>query len=1166
MNDSPKDDLSNEQKKKIFIQELEILREKRLIPKTDFIRISNAYERHLQQIIQMEAQAHQLRREEEHKELLANVTEKEWDKGVTLNVNPELSSQDSENKKKILAKVEKTPEQIRERNISIVLIIGVIFLLFGGLIWATSTWGNLNAILKVICIGIVSVFFAGNAFIAFKLKIKQTAFAFLTLASLFIPITILSASYYQIFGEYFSLQGEGRGLLGFIGGFFCLVLYFKIAHYFQSKLFIFISLVTFTVTAFFGMAFLTFTNEMLFLLMAVFNFLLLLNLEKIKTSKRLLLFKPYVLQFIMFKVMVEAFVILSLFSSNIIYSFTLMMTSVLFFILAFQYKKTHLHFIFSILFTYGYIHLVFNSFLDKIEVVAIALLPLIFTGLFTYLKKVNNELSKKIMFTSIVASSFVFLYVNAMIFSVHETQLFLTLLILSAHFVYLAIMEQRKAFTYPAYVLFNVSLIHLGSAFHLSVDTIINLLFVVQICLYLSLYIYIQEGKWRLFKESALYISSFILLGIVFLKYEGLQWLDMSLCLGTISGLFFFTYYQDQSKQLEKFCTYGFPISLTLALITLYPYFNQTNLFYEKNVEASVHLIIVALLVIGFGFISKAKEISFFHVFLITGQMVSFFSFMALFNSSLLPMVVTAIMLIATGINGLSVYYYHKHWLWLPVLLSSVCAYGSMFAVFDFKSSVSEMTFYLFGPLLFLLIGKFLGRFSVNGEWYFYWYSQIMNLVAIPIGFVLILSEDLSAWLYLFVLVIYVISALQAQIQGQRLIFTYIGFITLYLQVLLLFVHVQSIPYIISFTLMLTAVIILVLWAIVNQQWKHIFENYLIPFLLMVTGIHLIEVFVSGFPERWEMAWLGGETILLGCTGYLLNKRRYEQVIVAPLLFTLIYFMMYSDTLTLLSGITVLFFWMMVMLLLSKWHFKGIFKRTESGVFLIDYYRIFGFFFLLVMNGRVLTNESSAWILEIVVSSLVVMYVLVIRYWSINQRERKVYLVAAILLVLYPYQVILNQFVIPDILEVEFNILPLLLIGTILLRKIINRGKQTQLIEIIYVSILFGILMIDALEGNTLNDALIIGIISLVAVIIGFIMKYKSFFLAGMGTILVNVYMNTTSLWGKMPWWLYLIIGGIVLIAAASFLEWKKQKENTTSKEMLDKNKQRLKNWFNQWN
>ena len=365
MNDSPKDEMPLEQRRKIFKQELEMLREKRLIPKTDYIRISNAYERHVQQVMKMTEKARLLREKEEressvHTNFIANVPKEESEIKLPTAFPTQKKTNSSESKKKVVTKIEKTSEQLRERNISIVLITGVILLLFGGLIWATSTWGNLNAVLKVICISLVSAFFAGNAFIAFKLKIKQTAFAFLTLASLFIPITILSASYYQIFGEYLSLQGEGRGLLGFIGGLLCLGIYFKIADYFQSKLFIFFSLVTFTLTAIFGMAYLTFTNEVLFLLMAIFNLFFLVNLEKIKNVKKLLLFKPYGLQFIMFKIIVEAFVMLTLFLSNIIYSVTLLITSVLFFILAYRYKKLYFHFIFSILFTYGYIHLVFQ--------------------------------------------------------------------------------------------------------------------------------------------------------------------------------------------------------------------------------------------------------------------------------------------------------------------------------------------------------------------------------------------------------------------------------------------------------------------------------------------------------------------------------------------------------------------------------------------------------------------------------------------------------------------------------------------------------------------------------------------------------------------------------------------------------------------------------------
>ena len=87
------------------------------------------------------------------------------------------------------------------------------------------------------------------------------------------------------------------------------------------------------------MAYVTFTYEVLFLLMAVFNLLFLLNLEKIKNSKRLELFKPYGLQFIIVKMIVEAFVMLTLFLSTIIYSFTLLITSVLFLIVAHRIKN-----------------------------------------------------------------------------------------------------------------------------------------------------------------------------------------------------------------------------------------------------------------------------------------------------------------------------------------------------------------------------------------------------------------------------------------------------------------------------------------------------------------------------------------------------------------------------------------------------------------------------------------------------------------------------------------------------------------------------------------------------------------------------------------------------------------------------------------------------------
>jgi hypothetical protein len=253
------------------------------------------------------------------------------------------------------------------------------------------------------------------------------------------------------------------------------------------------------------------------------------------------------------------------------------------------------------------------------------------------------------------------------------------------------------------------------------------------------------------------------------------------------------------------------------------------------------------------------------------------------------------------------------------------------------------------------------------------------------------------------------------------------------------------------------------------------------------------------------------------------------------------------------------------MVILSRKFFKGLLDKGGAGLQL-DFYRVYGLLFLLAMNMDVLTGGPEHFILEIIAALLIPAYFILMRSTTTGKIERKTQLAAAILFSLYPYWVIVDQLTIPPVLEEEVNVLPLFIVSTTLLRKIFVKGKITQYIESGIVILLFLALIIDAMAGNTIYDALIIGTVSLAAMLFGFMMKYKSYFIAGTGTILFNVYMNTNSMWGEMPWWLYLIIGGGLLIGIASFFEWKKQKDNRTSKEVLEKNKQRIKNWLNRWN
>ncbi|AMM91784.1 hypothetical protein UP17_03670 [Peribacillus simplex] len=1554
MNDSSNEEMILETRKRIFQEELEVLWERRLIPKSEYIRISKAYERHFQlALYKQKCLEHEKRKsiqgpetiigespekkvqdsqiEEASLELLESGGLKESIlkdektgyepnesvledspepiKGIPERI-PVIQQQAIKREKPAKpAKPKKTPEQIRERNISVILLTGVILLLFGGVILATSSWGDLNAVLKVLFIGMVSGIFAGMAFIASKLKIKQTAFAFLTLAGLFIPITILSASYYRIFGEYLSLNGGGRGLLGFLGGLLCLAIYFKIANYFKSKIFIFISIFTFGITCYFGLAFVTPTIEWMFLTIGILNLILLWNIEQLKSQKALKIFKPFIFQFIQFKIIVEAFAILTLFSSNFVYSLTLMVFSVLFLVFSVKFQKKHYEMAFSAVFTYGYIHFVFNSFLSEYVVIAFALVPIIFTALSKYLAKFKmNKLSKNFMFTSLIESGIVFLYINAMVYQENYAQIFIALMIVSAQLVYVSLQSRNSSFTYPAVVVFNLAFVYLFFALPVSFSTVLNLIFILQVIQYLGLYLY-NHPRYSLFKRSILLISPMIMLMILTSKFSEMDWLAVSAALAMISGLFFITYIKDDTKHMKENAIYGFPITFVLALVAFYPYLLESLEWARLNIPISLYLMGVSLISIGGAYTLKKGYHKFFPVFAYSGQILSFLSFLWIPFNSMNPLEASGVIAVAAAINGWSVHIHRKHIFWVPVVISSAGLYASLYDVFDFGSMVLKIAFVLTGPVIFFLLGEWLGKYSKNGKQYFIYASHLANILAIPVGYLLIVNTESSPFLYTAQLLIYILSVWRAHVKWEKYVFTYLGFAVLFLQVHLFLANMGQMVFITSICLMITTGIITILWAVSNKNWKGIMEYYLIPFIHLGISISILETAIRDFPLDWELVWVGVMTVQFLFTWYLLMKRNWRNYVVVllslafifynmyvntlPLIMTIIvlflctavmvfassrhfkglvnkeeskrsidyyriygllylctlnlevftsdtgtailgifvslllpsYFILmrrltiykdersiysgiaaiigifpfiiikdyahtlpiftslavligcmagmlllsrlyssgllkkngsgitsfdpfriyglfflidlnvevfnktdqlllkvfvsllltayfiflrsftkekqerkiysniaaivslypfliiviYAESLSVVMGLMVLFSCMLGMLFLSRRYFTGLIKREETGITIdayrvygllfllamnrgvavtetpsqllqvfasllitvyfiligsftkdvkekgiyvwltgilslypywtiimyadtlrpfvettilfgctammvllsrkffkgmlnkggaglqLDFYRVYGLLFLLAMNMDVLTGEPQ-FILEIIVALLIPAYFILMRSTTTGTMERKIQLSAAILFSLYPYWVITDQFTIPAVLEVEVNILPLFIISTILLRKIFVKGKITQYIEIGIVFLLFSVLIIDAMAGNTLYDALIIGTVSLAAMLFGFMMKYKSYFIAGTGTILFNVYMNTNSMWGEMPWWLYLIIGGGLLIGIASLFEWKKQKDNRTSKEVLEKNKQRIKNWFNRWN
>ncbi|CAH0314004.1 hypothetical protein SRABI134_05209 [Peribacillus sp. Bi134] len=463
------------------------------------------------------------------------------------------------------------------------------------------------------------------------------------------------------------------------------------------------------------------TIAWMFLAIGVLNLMLLWNIEQLKNQKALTLFKPFIFQFIQFKIIVETFVILTLFSSNLVYSLTLMVFSVLFLIISVKFQKKYYEMAFSAVFTYGYIHLVYNSFLSEYMITAFAFVPIIFTMLSKYLVKSKmTKLSKNFTFTSLIGSGIVFLYSNAMVYQENYAQIFVALMLVSAQLAYVSLQSRNSSLTYPAVVIFDLALLYLFFALPVSFSTILNLIFVIQVIQYLGVYLYNRHPRYILFRKSILLISPMIMLVILTIKFSEMDWLAVSVALAMISGLFFITFIKDETKHMKENALYGFPITFVLALVAFYPYLMESLEWVRSNIPLSVYLMGVSLISIGAAYTFKKGYHKLFPVFAYSGQILSCLSLISIPFDSRNPLEASGVIAVATAINGWSVHIHRKHIFWVPVVITSASLYASLYDVFDFASMVLRIAFVLLGPTIFFLLGEWLGKYSKKWETVFH--------------------------------------------------------------------------------------------------------------------------------------------------------------------------------------------------------------------------------------------------------------------------------------------------------------------------------------------------------------------------------------------------------------------------------------------------------------
>lgn len=168
------------------------------------------------------------------------------------------------------------------------------------------------------------------------------------------------------------------------------------------------------------------------------------------------------------------------------------------------------------------------------------------------------------------------------------------------------------------------------------------------------------------------------------------------------------------------------------------------------------------------------------------------------------------------------------------------------------------------------------------------------------------------------------------------------------------------------------------------------------------------------------------------------------------------------------------------------------------------------------------------------ISSIISIILFIILY-LIYDDERMKYTVISFMV--YPLNLLLKTIdanVIKDILSLFIYMIPI----TLLLRKVFNVEEDvSNIIEGVILSLMFVMFIFNI----NLQVGLTLGIISVLSIIIGLAFKYKSYSVTGYVTLVLTVIIQTFELWGKMPWWVYLLITGIILVVLAALRESKKK-------------------------
>ncbi|MCM3117786.1 hypothetical protein M3610_21265 [Neobacillus sp. MER 74] len=1038
----------------------------------------------------------------------------------------------------------RTPEEIRERNITWLLNIGVIFLLIGGLFVATSNWESMTNFMKSGSIAIVAILFYGIAFLTKKiLKIEKTAFAFSVLGSLFLPIFILSLGWFGLLGSYLSIYGEGRYLLGMLGSLLPVIVYYFFAKNLASRLFVWFAFVSVSLGMAFLLASFHLKIDFFYLGMMIFNAIFIFIYHKLKNRESIKLFTKEFIPYVQVNLVLCTLFMLFLYDNKVLYSFNLLLTAIIYLSMMYVSGRKEYHFIFSIMIVYGAYQLIEHSFLDSFGAIIYALVGF---GMVFVPRALNNQfsLNKAFQYTSSIISGMAFIYISleGILLRAGNPSLVLMLayFIIAANFVYLSQHGSRRLFPYLSAVFAASSIYEIIALLSQPFDAI-NLalqLSITGFILFSILGIAQLSMHVKNIQTASRDVGLSVMVLAIMMAISLLLWWELGVLLCLLMVASYLVYKREARIFLKEAAVWITPSLLGLSIAAFGEEINSNFSFYLREFGYGVNFAIAAFLVLLSSFVWRAvgeKRL----------DKISLYTSHALYTVAILQALFNHInhvwvqpLILLVGI-GMYYYLYKKHGTkWVPFLVSitALISYFSIIQAIMLSFTLSHTIHSLItstSAVIILVIAYLLRKNDLNLSFAFGWVGH--SIYPLTLLFTWFAFQTDAIYSFILALFVYAMSTKLMTVEWKIKAFLYGSFTSVF------FIVSSSQELIINqsfgnYEFVFTSALLLLFVFFTNDEYKKRTAYYLVPYSIIGIVLTLITYPFDLLPYLVTLAYALGTVVYL-------HKIHWDVLGIVPLFLVFIAtveFIYMGDigdiARQLVTGVAGI-----VLSIIGQLVYKQLVEYGQK----IQQIKLDGFTLVSFMFFSLMYMFEDPFIWSSAIPGVLIAISFFLQRKRVPERLSVLMTILGGAYLLQPYYSIIAKLNIPALWEREVIVLPFIIL-IIFIRRCL-KGRYAEITKAVQWGVLLVVSLLliqDGLASNTIYDAIIVGTLSLLSLMAGMFLQIKSYFFVGVGVLLLNVFLQTRPYWGNMPWWFYLLIAGLILITVASFNEWNKQKAN----------------------